>query len=283
VNPSSDFHLTPTSPAINSGTATGAPGDDLESNPRPVGAGYDIGAYEVQLLECNDGNIDSGEECGEPGLGACSDPCTTCVGCTCAAAEATCGDALVCGSEQCESDGDCGGSLVCQGCACVNPPLCTSGIEFERPRLKIRATPFSLRLTAEMVIPKPWSGVNPAVEGIHMLVDSTTGSGSIDALLPGGALWKVNGAGTSWTYTDKTGAVSGITKAVVKDRSKVEDGRLRVTVQGKSASSVVLPDADSVRTTLVLGDSDECGGLEWNAAGGARPACILKAVTLNCR
>jgi len=43
----------PTSPAINSGTASNAPNVDLDSNPRPVGAAVDIGAYEYCVgAEC---------------------------------------------------------------------------------------------------------------------------------------------------------------------------------------------------------------------------------------
>ncbi len=41
-----DYHLQAGSPAIDSGTATGAPTIDLEYRSRPAGEGYDIGAYE---------------------------------------------------------------------------------------------------------------------------------------------------------------------------------------------------------------------------------------------
>ncbi|MDI3517800.1 MAG: hypothetical protein PWP09_1866, partial [Thermotogota bacterium] len=34
------------SPAIDAGTAEGAPSDDLEHHIRPQGGGFDIGAYE---------------------------------------------------------------------------------------------------------------------------------------------------------------------------------------------------------------------------------------------
>jgi len=284
VNPASDFHLLTTSPAIDAGTSTNAPGTDIEGGARPVGSGHDLGAYEAQLLTCDDGNIDPGEVCGEPGLPACADPCTTCLGCTCAPAPAVCGDALACGSEQCESDGDCAGAMVCQGCECVNPPVCTSGIVLERPRLKARLNPFLLRLKSELLIPKPWTGINPSLNGIRFVLDSTSGAGGLDALLPGVAFWKVNGAGTSWSYSDKTGSVAGITRVVIRDRSSAEDGRLRVTIKGKSsASGPVLPSVGSVRTTLVLGDSDECGGLDWNAPGDARPACEGSPVQIDCR
>lgn len=41
-----DYHLAVGSPCINTGTSTGAPADDLESNARPYGSGVDMGAYE---------------------------------------------------------------------------------------------------------------------------------------------------------------------------------------------------------------------------------------------
>ncbi|MEZ4935403.1 MAG: putative metal-binding motif-containing protein [Saprospiraceae bacterium] len=43
-----DFHLQNCSPAIDAGTSTGAPTDDLVDAPRPANAGYDMGAYEHQ-------------------------------------------------------------------------------------------------------------------------------------------------------------------------------------------------------------------------------------------
>ncbi|HEY2772800.1 MAG TPA: right-handed parallel beta-helix repeat-containing protein [Candidatus Binatia bacterium] len=282
-DPTSDFHLLPNAPAIDSGTSTDAPNSDIAGDPRPVGSGYDMGAYEAQLPDCGDGNVDAGEVCGEPSLPACSDPCTTCLGCTCAPATPVCGDMVVCGSEQCETNADCGGGKVCDSCACVNPSICTSGIDLTGARMKARATPFSFKLGAQALIPKPWTGVNPAANGIRMIVDSPAGPGLLDATLPGGAAWKTNSAATAWSYTDATGAVAGITKAVVKDRSSVQDGLLRVTIKGKSAGSATLPDPASVRTTLVLGDSDECALLDWNGPSDASPACSGSSSLLSCR
>jgi parallel beta-helix repeat protein len=43
-----DYHLKAGSPAINAGTLLGDVTDDLEGNPRPVGATHDAGAYEYQ-------------------------------------------------------------------------------------------------------------------------------------------------------------------------------------------------------------------------------------------
>ncbi len=43
-----DLHLQGALPCIDTGTADGAPSDDLDGNFRPVGSGYDMGAYEYQ-------------------------------------------------------------------------------------------------------------------------------------------------------------------------------------------------------------------------------------------
>ena len=41
-----DLHLVAGAVAVDAGTATGAPAEDHDGNPRPQGAGYDIGASE---------------------------------------------------------------------------------------------------------------------------------------------------------------------------------------------------------------------------------------------
>ena len=41
-----DYHLQTSSPCKDTGTSLGAPSDDLEGTPRPLGSGYDMGAYE---------------------------------------------------------------------------------------------------------------------------------------------------------------------------------------------------------------------------------------------
>ncbi len=52
VNPTSDdYHLLPTSPARDTGTAMLAPAFDLDGHPRPFGAAFDVGAYELGSLE----------------------------------------------------------------------------------------------------------------------------------------------------------------------------------------------------------------------------------------
>ncbi len=282
VSPGVDFHLLASSPAVDAGTSANAPVTDIDGTPRPIGGGVDVGAYELASLTCDDGTVDPGEQCGEPGLPACGDPCTSCQQCACVPSVPVCGDGLVCGAESCEDDGDCGGGQVCQGCACVNAPICTSGIAIERAKLVLRADPFYIKLKGEALIPKPWSGVNPVLNGVRVVVDAESGAGGIDAVLPGGARWSVNGAGNRWTYSDPAGTAGGVTRMVIKDRSSAEDGLVRWVLRG-AAGPAVLPDVQSVRTAVVVGNANECAALSWNPPGAARPRCDGDADGLRCR
>ncbi len=56
-----DFRLQSSSPCIDSGTMVTGLMDDIEGNPRPIGKGYDMGAYEYMQLPDfnNDGRVDS--------------------------------------------------------------------------------------------------------------------------------------------------------------------------------------------------------------------------------
>jgi parallel beta-helix repeat protein len=286
IDPGVDFHLLLSSPAIDAGTAANAPARDLDDNPRPVGAGFDVGAYEAQLLHCGDGSVDPGEQCGEPGL-SCSDPCTGCVQCICALQGPVCGDGLVCGNEACEVDSDCAAGQACQGCQCVNASACQSGIAMQKASLRLRATPLLLRLRGEAVIPKPWVGVNPVLNGIRVVIDAASGPGGLDATLPGGmevggAGWKVNNAHTRWTYTDPAGTHGGITRAVISDRSRKTDGLLRWTVVGK-VGTATLPAVSQVRTAVVAGAPLECASVAWNPPSGARPRCTGDSAQIVCR
>jgi len=56
-----DLHLKEGAAAIGSGSSELAPSFDIEKNPRPQGAGFDVGAYEfVPITSSGDAGIDAG-------------------------------------------------------------------------------------------------------------------------------------------------------------------------------------------------------------------------------
>ena len=245
VNPSSDFHLLGSAPAVDTGSPAGAPSVDLDGNPRPAGAGFDVGAYEFELAQCGDGTI-------EPG-------------------------------EQCEQDGDCGAGELCQACTCVNAPACSSGITLQKPWLTMKPSLLFLRLSGQAVIPKPWTGVDPQLDGVRIVIDSVSGPGGEDVTIPGGSGWKTNQSHTQWTFTDPRGTHGGITRVVVTDRSRVTDGLLHVSLQGKSSTPPSLPDPAHTRAAVVFGSADECAQVTWNGPDDTLPSCRMQGPRLVCR
>ena len=69
------------------------------------------------------------------------------------------------------------------------------------------------------------------MHGIRLVVDAVTGAGGVDVTLPAGARWTVDASRTKWVYADATGSAGGVTRAVILDRSKREDGLLRFTMK----------------------------------------------------
>jgi Ca2+-binding RTX toxin-like protein len=63
-----DYHLAPTSPAIDTGTSLLAPAVDLEGTSRPRGNGFDIGAYETGGTPVDNGSVGLEDDPWNPGL-----------------------------------------------------------------------------------------------------------------------------------------------------------------------------------------------------------------------
>ena len=162
----------------------------------------------------------------------------------------------------------------------MNPPVCTSGILLRTPRQTLRVAPPRIKLRGDAIIPEPWMGVDPPVNGIRVVVDAVAGGGGFDVTLPGGPAWTTGHK--RWTYRDALGSVAGIVKAVVQDRSARQAGLVRVIVKGRNAT-LVLPDPAHVRTTVVVGTATECASIVWNGPGGASPRCAGSATKLVCR
>lgn len=244
VAPGSDFHLLPTSPAVDAGTSVNAPASDLDGAPRPAGGGVDLGAYELQLVSCGNGTIDPGE--------------------------------------QCEQDADCGGGETCSACACRAALACTSGIEATKPVLVLRSAPTSVTFAGQAVIPKPWNGVDPPANGVRVVIDDASGEPALDVTIPGGAAWTANPAGNRWVYRDPAGLVAGIRRVMVTDKSATTSGLVAWRVTGR-AGPLALPDVGSVRSAILLGDASECALVQWNGPAGPKPSCTGGTSRVKCR
>jgi MYXO-CTERM domain-containing protein len=112
---SSDFHLQSTSVCIDSGTATGAPGHDLDGVTRPINgdginaAEYDMGAYEYAPTSfCGDGIVNPGEVCDDGAANGTYGFCNA----TCTALGPRCGDGVTNGPEACD-DGNTSNTDAC--------------------------------------------------------------------------------------------------------------------------------------------------------------------------
>jgi hypothetical protein len=133
---SGDYHLTGTSPCIDAGTDDGAPSEDIDGEPRPLGPACDVGADEFRPEfgpNCGDRTVQwhLGEEC-EIGVGNECGPTAQCIDCICIPLVAHCGDGIVQWKlgEQCELGvgNECGPYGDCIDCVCVNPPaFCGDG------------------------------------------------------------------------------------------------------------------------------------------------------------
>ena len=132
------------------------------------------------------------------------------------------------------------------------------------------------------MIPKPWTGIDPLVNGIRVVVDAASGTGGFDVTIPGGVGWSVNAAGNRWKYSDPTGSHAGIRGVVVRDRSTQQDGLVRFGVKG-NGGSITLPSPSATRAAVVLGAADECAAVVFNPPGGVRPRCRGDAARIVCR
>jgi hypothetical protein len=281
VDPGSDFHLKPGSPAVNTGTLTEAPSVDLEDNPRPAGPGVDIGAYEQQLENCDDGTADPGEQCGEPSL-SCSDPCTTCNTCTCVPIPPVCGDALVCGAEECESDDDCSSGETCNGCtcglACPAAPAAGCRAPFEGGKsllvIKDRSPETRDQLTWKWskgtATSKADFGAPLTVTEYELCLYDGSGlvmHGSAPAsgiCKNGKPCWKDQRKG--YLYKDSDLTPDGLQQ--IKLGEGLEDGKAKITVKGKGELLDMPPDLDDLTSPITV-QLLRTGGTCWQAVYSA--------------
>jgi hypothetical protein len=130
-----------------------------------------------------------------------------------------------------------------------------------------------LTFKGELQLPGSTSfgSLDPGGEGARLLLAATDGTVRSDDTLPAGAAWSTNGAGNRWSYKDKAGAVNGIIKMQIKDRSKKGPNQIQVIVKGKNGTYPIVAGDEPVQATVVFGDvsagvASECGETAFSAA-----------------
>jgi hypothetical protein len=154
-------------------------------------------------------------------------------------------------------------------------PLCASGVVLQRATLKATAAPFVARLQAEATLALPWTGIDPAANGVRIVVDDL-----FDATLPGGADWTTKASG--WTYRNDAGPVAGVTRVKIRRVIKDDTGRLLLKLRAAGAATD-LPSAAATQATIVFGNATECASIAWNGPGAAEPRCEGDAAKIACR
>jgi hypothetical protein len=148
--------------------------------------------------------------------------------------------------------------------------VCNSGVSIERAVLRARHRPASIMLTGRALIPKPWLGVAPHVNGVRVTL-----AGVLDVTVPGGVGWTTSESGDRWLYSNPTSQL-GIRRIEIVDRSTQEPGLLVFSVRLAGAPDV--PTSGSVDLSIRFGNQDECATKQWPRAR----RCRERAMRLRC-
>jgi hypothetical protein len=140
--------------------------------------------------------------------------------------------------------------------------------------------------------------IDPVVNGARFLVTDGTGAIPIDITIPGGGYdpvaregWKVNGAGTSWTYQNSGMVVpsyNGITKIQIKAVPSTP-GKFKVGVKGRNGTYPVnaanLPLMGTIIVDVPYATTGQCGEARFPEVPPAKPSCVAASGghTVRCK
>jgi cysteine-rich repeat protein len=199
---------------------------------------------------CGDGYLDAGEECDDGNTtdgDGCSATCTH---------EPLCGDGTVDAGEECDdgntSDGDgCSASCRLEPCA-VRTPLQSVWLS---ARLSVDVAPRAkerLALRGDFGLPASVATVNPAANGLRLMLQDTDGTPQLDVSLPPGAGWRSKRG--RWIYRDASGAMSGIQRVVIRDRTRGGVPEVQVTIDGRRGGYSSVGGQLPLVAVVILGD-----------------------------
>jgi hypothetical protein len=121
--------------------------------------------------------------------------------------------------------------------------------------------------------------IDPATNGVRIIVSDSTGATIADVTVPGNAGWKVNAKGTRWRFSNPAG-VGGIVKVVLAQKGSAA-GSMRFSVRGKNGSFTANQNNLPLHGTLVLdvpmATTGQCG------ESGAPCRVVAQGKTILCK
>jgi len=160
--------------------------------------------------------------------------------------------------------GAAGGVFAFEQLECSNAFLSRSKLSVAR--INNDSTPGNdqLSLSGSFVlgIGDSFSEIDPLTDGVRVVLKRQDGTTVLDAVLAANAYggagtrgWRLNGAQTSWKFTDRTGApASGITSMKITDQSGRAPRQVQVQVKGKNGTYAVVEGDEPLNALVRLGD-----------------------------
>jgi len=143
----------------------------------------------------------------------------------------------------------------------------------------------TLSFQGKLTIPIPFSPpLDPRTNGLQLFIEDTAAQ-VLAVTIPGDAFsnppnkgWKVNTAGTKWTYVDETKIlIDGINKVVIQNKSATTPGLVTFSVKGKTGSYAVAPADLPVTARIVLAPSGgQCGDASFASCTFNKSGSTLK-------
>lgn len=180
---------------------------------------------------------------------------------------------------------------------CPPPAACVATVAKPKTQIKGILKPSgarSLTFSGEVVLPHPFSpALDPATNGVRVYIEDSMGNVVADDTVTDYPYnkdaqlgWKVGSKGDKWTWVDKNGYISTVTKLSIQDKSAKTPGLVKFKVSGKAGDYQVSNNLP-VTATLVIdppaaGGSGQCGSTSFNVSG---QMCELSATgdALKCK